>query len=223
MLKHINEVERSLVVARRYLFHNLSTLKWRIGILLTISIWLVWVESAVAQSSTSAEIEVIKQELQVKLDTIWVIFTGCLVFFMNAGFAMLESGFCRQKNTVNILAKNLIVFALATVAYWSVGFAFMFGDGNAIVGKSGFFLSGSNNNLSFEVIERSGYSSLDWANIPLQAKFFFQLAFAAIATTIVSGAVAERIKFLAFFLFSLFLAGIAYPIAGHWIWGGGWL
>lgn len=202
---------------------NPSTLHWKIGILLTIAIWLLGVEAAFAQSSTSAEIEIIKQELQVKLDTIWAIFTGCLVFFMNAGFAMLEAGFCRQKNTVNILAKNLIVFALATVAYWSVGFAFMFGDGNAIVGRGGFFLSGSDNSLSFEVIERSGYSSLDWSSIPLQAKFFFQLTFAAIATTIVSGAVAERIKFLAFFLFSLFLAGIAYPITGHWIWGGGWL
>lgn len=203
--------------------NNSSSLRWRVGIFLTLSIWLIWIGSAAAQSPTSAEIEAIEQELQVKLDTIWVIFTGCLVFFMNAGFAMLESGFCRQKNSVNILAKNLIVFALATVAYWSVGFALMFGDGNAIIGESGFFLSGLNNSSSFEVSDRSGYSSLDWAKIPLQAKFFFQLAFAAIATTIVSGAVAERIKFLAFFLFSLFLAGIAYPIVGHWIWGGGWL
>ncbi len=181
------------------------------------------IEIAVAQSLDSAQLEAIKQEFKIGLDTIWVVFAGCLVFFMNAGFAMLESGFCRQKNAVNILSKNLIVFALSTVAFWAVGFGLMFGDGNSIIGTSGFFLSGTDNSPSTEVSYQGVYSSLAWAGIPLQAKFFFQLVFAGISATIVSGAVAERIKFLAFFLFSLFLAGIAYPITGHWIWGNGWL
>lgn len=204
-------------------FKNRLVLKWQTCLLLVILFWLAGIESSAAQLLDSAELEAIKQEWQVGLDTIWVIFTGCLVFFMNAGFAMLEAGFCRQKNTVNILSKNFIVFALATVAFWAVGFGLMFGDGNLIIGTSGFFLGGSDNNFSTEVTYQGVYSSLAWAKIPLSVKFFFQLTFAAIATTIVSGAVAERIKFLAFFLFSLFLAGIAYPIAGHWIWGNGWL
>nr|WP_217523163.1 ammonium transporter [Pleurocapsa sp. PCC 7327] len=191
--------------------------------LLATLFWLMGIASAAAQSLDSANLEASLREWKVGLDTIWAIFTGCLVFFMNAGFAMLESGFCRQKNAVNLLAKNFIVFALSTVAFWAVGFGVMFGDGNPIIGTSGFFLSGSDNSPRTEISYQGVYSSLAWAGIPLQAKFFFHLGFAGIATTIVSGAVAERIKFLAFFVFSLFLAGIGYPIAGHWIWGNGWL
>lgn len=205
------------------LSYNRLLLRWQACFFLVAAIWLMGIEIAVAQSLDSAQLEAIKQEFKIGLDTIWVVFAGCLVFFMNAGFAMLESGFCRQKNAVNILSKNLIVFALSTVAFWAVGFGLMFGDGNSIIGTSGFFLSGTDNSPSTEVSYQGVYSSLAWAGIPLQAKFFFQLVFAGTSATIVSGAVAERIKFLAFFLFSLFLAGIAYPITGHWIWGNGWL
>jgi Amt family ammonium transporter len=148
---------------------------------------------------------------------------GFLVFFMNAGFCMLETGFCRSKNAVNLLAKNLIVFGLSTIAFWLVGFGLMFGDGNSFLGTAGFLLRGIDNSPATGNTYEGVYSSLSWAGVPLKAKFFFQLAFAGTAATIVSGAVAERIKFIAFFVFSLFLVGVSYPITGHWIWGGGFL
>ncbi|NEP41033.1 MAG: ammonium transporter, partial [Okeania sp. SIO2H7] len=96
---------------------------WTICLPLAAIILLVWVSAAAAE-----ETEMTPENLEVILDTIWVLFAGCLVFFMNAGFAMLETGFCRSKNAVNILAKNLIVFAISTVAYWMTGFALMFGN-----------------------------------------------------------------------------------------------
>ncbi|MEN9244021.1 MAG: ammonium transporter [Gloeomargarita sp. DG02_5_bins_242] len=169
------------------------------------------------------ELEVKAQNEKVNLDTFWVLFTAALVFFMNAGFCMLETGFCRQKNAVNILSKNLIVFALSTVAFWAVGFGIMFGDGSPFFGAHGWFLQGADNSPATGAAYQGIFSSLSWAGVPLVAKFFFQLVFAGTAATIVSGAVAERIKFGAFFLFSLLLVGLSYPVTGHWIWGGGWL
>ncbi len=153
--------------------------------------------------------------LQVGQNTQWTVFTGCLVFFMNSGFAMLESGFCRSSNAITVLAKNLIVFAIATLSFWVLGFGFMFGDGSPFVGINGFLLQ------SFDNYQKL-FPSLDWANIPLTAKFFFQLTFAGTTATIVSGAVAERMKFSAFMIFSFFLV-LSYSITGHWIWGGGFL
>ncbi len=183
-----------------------------------------WAGQAVAQAQTPSTVnDGIPDQIQIALNTLWVIFTGVLVFFMNAGFAMLETGFCRHKSAVNILAKNLIVFALSSLAFWATGFALMFGDGNSFIGLHGFFLSGPDNSPAVAEAYQGIYRSLDWAAIPLKAKFFFQLAFAGTAATIVSGAVAERIKFAAFVLFSLGLVGLAYSIIGHWIWGDGWL
>jgi ammonium transporter, Amt family len=219
----------------QYYFSSLRYWKNYLSILIFIS--FLWASSVIATPLSTNEITEIKQnirqEIQVIVDTIWVIFSGCLVFFMNAGFAMLEAGFCRSKNTVNILAKNLIVFALVTLAFWSIGFGIMFGFGgnwdtptaidNGFIGLHGFFLEGIDNSPATREAYQGVYRSLNLAGIPVQAKFFFQLVFAGVAVTIVSGAVAERIKFFAFVLFSLFLGGIGYPITGHWIWGGGWL
>jgi Amt family ammonium transporter len=161
---------------------------------------------------------------KVALDTVWTLLTAFLVFFMNLGFALVESGLCRAKNTVNILAKNYIVFAVSSVAFLLVGFGLMFGDGNAIVGTSGiWFVGGADNSPLTGDAYRGVYSALNWTGTPLWAKFFFQLVFAGTAATIVSGAVAERIKFSAFFLFSFLMVGVIYPVVGHWIWGGGWL
>jgi ammonium transporter, Amt family len=160
---------------------------------------------------------------QVMLDTMWVMIAGFLVFFMNAGFALVESGFCRAKNTVNILAKNFIVFAIACLTFWAFGFAFMFGDGIGLIGMAGFFLSGADTSPLMNDAYEGVYGAISWTGIPLEAKFFFQLVFAATAATIVSGAVAERIKFQAFIMFAAFLVAVIYPISGHWIWGGGWL
>jgi Amt family ammonium transporter len=162
-------------------------------------------------------------EAKVVADTLWVVFAACLVFFMNAGFGMLETGLCQAKNAVNILAKNYIVFAISSLAFWAVGFGLMFGDGNALVGLRGFFLGGVDNSPATGDAYLGVFSSLNWTGVPLAAKFFFQLVFAGTAATIVSGAVAERIKFLSFILFSFLLVAVVYPIGGHWVWGGGWL
>ena len=162
-------------------------------------------------------------QAKVALDTIWVVVTACLVFFMNAGFAMLESGLCQAKNAVNILAKNFIVFAVSSLAFWVVGFGLMFGDGTPFIGLSGWFLSGVDNSPATGDAYQGVFASLNWTGVPLAAKFFFQLVFAGTAATIVSGAVAERVKFLSFILFSFALVALIYPVGGHWAWGGGWL
>ena len=162
-------------------------------------------------------------DFKVISDTLWVLITAALVFFMNAGFATVESGLCRAKNTVNILSKNVIVFCVTTLAFWAVGFAFMFGDGSSFLGLNGFFLSGPDNSPATAEAYKGIFSSLNWTSVPLFAKFFFQLVFAGTAATIVSGAVAERIKYFSFFAFSFLMGVLIYPIQGHWIWGGGWL
>lgn len=162
--------------------------------------------------------------LKVGLDTVWVLFTAMLVFWMNAGFALVESGLCRAKNTTNILAKNFVVFALSTISFWVIGWGLMFGDGNGMIGTSGlWFLSGADNSPALAADYQGVYSAMNWTGVPIWAKFFFQLVFAGTAATIVSGAVAERIKFSSFIYFSLALVALVYPLSGHWIWGGGWL
>jgi Amt family ammonium transporter len=162
-------------------------------------------------------------DIRVALDTIWVLVAGFLVFWMHAGFAMLESGLCRAKNTVAILYKNLGVVAISSIAFWIIGFALMFGDGNDWFGTNGFFVFGADNSPAMGDAYKGVFSSLSWTGVPLLAKFFFQLVFAATAATIVSGCVAERIHFSSFMIFSFLLVAIVYPIQGHWIWGGGWL
>ncbi len=209
-----------------------SSVNWTACIPLAVIIGVFWVYAATAQTATPTPAPLTADKVQenvtalkVGLDTLWVVIAAFLVFFMNAGFALVESGFCRRKNAVNILTKNLIVFAIATIAYWIVGFGFMYGDdgGNAFIGLKGFFLSGADNSPATLDAYKGDFPGLNWTGVPLEAKFLFQLVFAATAATIVSGAVAERIKFVAFLIFSFVLVAIAYPIAGHWIWGGGWL
>jgi len=167
--------------------------------------------------------EKVGPDLKVMADTVWVLITAALVFFMNLGFATVESGLCRAKNTVNILSKNVIVFCVTSLAFWAIGFAFMFGEGNLFIGLKGLFLIGSDNSPATGDAYIGIFSSLNWTGVPLLAKFFFQLVFAGTAATIVSGAVAERIKYFSFFAFSFLMGALIYPIQGHWIWGGGWL
>ncbi|HEY9644666.1 MAG TPA: ammonium transporter [Coleofasciculaceae cyanobacterium] len=196
---------------------------WQACVPLAMLIVGVFAFSASAQTG-SKTVEQLETEMKVGMDTMWVMITAMLVIFMNAGFCMLETGFCRQKNAVNVLSKNLIVFALSTIAFWVIGFGLMFGNGNGFIGADGIFLlSGADNSPLTGDAYQGAYQSLSWTGVPLAAKFFFQLAFAGTAATIVSGAVAERIKFVDFLIFSLLLVGIAYPLTGHWIWGGGWL
>jgi ammonium transporter, Amt family len=163
-------------------------------------------------------------DIKVMLDTVWVMVAGFLVFWMNAGFALVESGLAQSKNCVNILAKNFIVFAISSLAYYVIGWGLMFGDGSPYIGAQGlWFLGGADNSPATGDAYQGVYSAINWTGVPLMAKFFFQLVFAGTAATIVSGAVAERVKFLSFILFSFILVAILYPITGHWIWGGGWL
>jgi Amt family ammonium transporter len=162
-------------------------------------------------------------DAKVAMDTVWTLIAGMLVFFMNLGFACVESGLCRAKNTVTVMAKNFVVFSAASIAFLVLGWGLMFGDGNPFFGTQGLlFAGGADNSPAMGDAYKGVYSAINWTGVPLWTKFFFQLVFAATAATIVSGAVAERIKFGSFYIFSFLLVGLIYPVVGHWIWGGGW-
>ncbi len=135
------------------------------------------------------------------LNTGWILLGAALVFFMQAGFAMVETGFTRAKNAGNIIMKNLMDFSLGTPIFWLLGFGIMFGGEGAFFGGFDFFTDAGG----------------DWATL------IFQTVFCATAATIVSGAMAERTKFSAYCIYSMVISAIIYPISGHWIWGGGWL
>ncbi|HYG75785.1 MAG TPA: ammonium transporter [Planctomycetota bacterium] len=175
--------------------------------------------------ATLADVNAAKGDLKVGLDTGWTMIAGFLVFFMNLGFAMVESGLCRAKNCVNILAKNFIVFACASIGFYVIGWGLMFGTdvGGFVGGEGVFMVGGADNSPATGTDYKGAYASISWSGIPLWCKFFFQLVFAGTAATIVSGVVAERIKFGAFCLFSVILCAVIYPIVGHMIWGGGML
>jgi ammonium transporter, Amt family len=183
------------------------------------------VETAAAKPADPiADLTASTTSIRVAVDTVWVLLTAALVFFMNTGFACVESGLCRSKNCVNILAKNFVVFACASLSYYVIGWGLMFGSGSGFMGTDGLWcLAGADNSPLTGDAYKGAYSSIGWTGVPLLAKFFFQLVFAGTAATIVSGCVAERIKFGSFVIFSFFLVAIMYPITGHWIWGGGFL
>lgn len=150
--------------------------------------------------------------LDISINNIWLLVSTFLVMFMQPGFAMVESGFTRQKNSANILMKNLMDFAVGTLSYWLIGYSIMYGDSIAgLFGNPATHFAFNAANDSFG----SGYS--DFSDI------MFQTVFAATAATIVSGAMAERTKFNAYIIFSLVITLIIYPVSGHWTWGGGWL
>lgn len=139
------------------------------------------------------------------LDTLWVLLGAMLVFWMQPGFALVEAGLTRAKNTANILMKNFVDFMMGTVLFWILGFSIMYGAGNDFIGWEGFFFIGSD------------------SNVPAECTFIFQTVFCATTATIVSGAMAERTKFSMYVLYSMLISAFIYPIEGHWSWGGGWL
>ena len=147
-------------------------------------------------------------DLAQGLDTVWVLLGAFLVFFMQAGFGMVEAGFIRAKNTCNILTKNFLDFCMASLGFFLFGYALMFGEGNSFVGASGWCLAG------LEPVQNG---------VPLYAFWLFQAAFCGAAATIVAGGMAERMRFQAYLLYSFLISAFIYPIVGHWIWGGGWL
>ncbi|MEM8558322.1 MAG: ammonium transporter [Bacteroidota bacterium] len=182
----------------------------RLCLLLTTALYLA--PAALAQDSPDAGVAA-AETVQVNLNYVWTIIAAAMVFFMQAGFALLETGFTRAKNAANIIMKNVMDVGAGSLVFFAVGFAFMFGtSAGGWLGTDGFFLKG---------IEGQDQS---W----IYAFFFFQAVFAATAATIVSGAVAERTKFTAYLMFSILLTGLIYPIFGSWAWGGlfngsGWL
>ena len=149
------------------------------------------------------------------IDTLWVFLAAILVFFMNLGFASVEAGFARAKNTVNILSKNFIVFAVSSLGFLVLGWGLMFGGDNPLICTENLWILGNT--------DLSAYNDTLTADVPFWGKFFFQLVFCGTAATIVSGAVAERVKYISFIIFSFVLTLVIYPIVGHWVWGGGWL
>lgn len=146
-------------------------------------------------------------ELASSIDTVWVLLSAMLVFIMQAGFALVEAGFTRAKNTANILTKNLLDFSVGSLMFWTVGFGLMFGVGKYVGDIDFFGMAGYEAELS----------------IPPAAYLIFQTMFCATAATIVSGAIAERIKFSVYLIYSVLIFSVVYPISGHWAWGGGWL
>ena len=200
---------------------NWLSRRWYYCLLSAIITLVIWGNEAVAQSFSQPNNPSIDW-----LATIWMLIAAALVFFMNAGFAMLEAGFCRTRNSINVLAKNLIVFCVSALAYWLLGFGLMFGDGNGFLGQMGFLFE-----FPFPTMDNPqpfplGFSQLQeaWPGRSFTALFFFQLVFAGTAATIISGAVAERIKFWAFLLFSFILVAVLYPLFGHWVWSSdGWI
>ena len=152
------------------------------------------------------------ENTQVLLNIVWTMVGAFLVYFMQAGFAMVETGFTRAKNSGNILMKNMMDFVLGSIFFFIIGFALMFGGSNAFIGTAGFFnpksladADGMFNGLSIGVF------------------MIFQTVFCATSATIVSGAMAERTKFISYLIYSAAISIFIYPITGHWIWGGGWL
>lgn len=148
-------------------------------------------------------------ELRYALDTFYLLISGVLVMWMAAGFAMLEAGLVRAKNTTEILTKNILLYAIACVMYLLVGYNIMYVDNGA-----GGWLPSVGSLMG---------SQADDAGHSLHADFFFQVVFVATATSIISGAVAERMKLWSFLLFCVVMTGFIYPVEGYWSWGGGFL
>lgn len=175
----------------------------------------------VAPEATEASVEEVADVaadlayLTSNLDTVWMLIAAFLVFWMQAGFALVEAGFVRAKNITNILMKNLFDFVIGTMLFWAVGFGIMFGTGNDFFGTEWFFFSDS--------IQAEFAETYSFLNVPVYAFFFFQLVFAATAATIVSGAMAERTEFKGYLAYSAVISAVIYPVVGHMIWGGGFL
>jgi Amt family ammonium transporter len=151
-------------------------------------------------------------DAELLMNIMWTMLGAFLVFFMQAGFAMVETGFTRAKNSGNILMKNMMDLVIGSIFFFLIGFAFMFGSDNAVIGTKGFF------NIRSLADENGMFNSL-----PIGVFIFFHTVFCATSATIVSGAMAERTKFISYLLYSAAISIFIYPVTGHWIWGGGFL
>lgn len=163
-------------------------------------------DAVVAGESVSADT---LSELATGVNTVWMLLAAMLVFFMQPGFALVEAGFTRTKNTANILMKNLVDFMFGSLLFWLVGFGLMFGAGR-FVGMPHF-------------IDLDMMSGIIGNGLPIEGFLVFQTVFCATSATIVSGAMAERTKFSMYLVYTVFISVLIYPVSGHWTWGGGWL
>ncbi len=185
---------------------------WGSGILIGILMGMFWQQPVSAQVEGLENLEALQTQLdtlQYHIDLLWTVVSSALVFFMQAGFAMVESGFTRAKNAANIVLKNLMDFCVGACAFWVIGFGLMFGASNGLFGGSWFAFGW-----------QQGMEAAGTGNGWPFTFFCFQLVFAATAATIVSGAMAERTKFSSYLIYSLVITALIYPIAGSWAWNG---
>lgn len=184
------------------------------------------VVEAIEEVEESVDFFADSKQLAIAIDNIFLLIATVLVIFMQAGFAILESGLNHSKNTVNILMKNVMDFSLGVLLYFFVGYGIMYGDGNGVFAAPSVF--GATEVAPGGEYETSEQLEADFGGLPdylfsNQIDFLFQAAFAATAATIVSGAVAGRMKFAAYIVYTIVLTGFIYPLSGYWTWGGGWL
>jgi Amt family ammonium transporter len=222
---------------------NIIKKRWVWVLSLVMILALVFVTPAFAQDGTPPSDSV--ADLTLSMNIIWMILGGFLVFFMQAGFALVETGFTRNKNVAHTMMMNMMVFCIGAVGYWLTGFAFQFGGVNA----------------AYPEVARAGVIAGEWAHSPITlgdwtgmlanplirfgqhgilggsgfllaglganagvlAFFLFQMVFMDTAATIPTGSMAERLKFIGFVLMGLWVSMFIYPLVGGWIWGGGWL
>ncbi len=183
------------------------------GIVLGIGAALAVPELALADTLDAANNGVLPPS--VAINSIWVVFAALLVIFMQAGFAFLEIGFSRGKNAGTVIAKILTNFSIAALMYWAIGFAFAFGNGD-IIGSSGFFLLNYGD-------PQEAFAVMGLSDATIESKWLFQFSFCAVSLAIVWGTTLERIKFGVYIIYAILFAGFIYPIASHWVFGGGWL
>lgn len=178
--------------------------KWGLALAGAFGMWAAVSGTAFAQEADAAA------EVAIAANTMWLLIAAFLVFFMQAGFALLEAGFTRSKNTVNIIMKNLMDFCIAAITFWMIGWGFAYGtSAGGFIGTDQFFL---------------GYDPTEAGAAPVLASWLFQVVFAGTAATIVSGAMAERTKFTSYMIYSFFISLLIYPVVVHWVWSGaGWL
>src|SRR3954447_17253709 len=170
---------------------------------------------AVASADTLDAAQAGKLPDSVAINSLWVIVAGVLVMFMQAGFAFLEIGFSRGKNAGTVVAKILANFSIAAILYWAVGFAFAFGNGK-ILGTHGFFLRDYGD-------PQKAFAIMGLSDATIESKWFFQFVFCAVSLAIVWGTTLERIKFGVYIIYAIVFSALIYPIASHWVFGGGWL
>jgi Amt family ammonium transporter len=184
------------------------------GALLSASAMLLTMPAVASADTLQAYNNGVLQE-SVAINTLWVIVAGCLVMFMQAGFAFLEIGFSRGKNVGTVIAKILTNFSIAAIMYYAIGFAFAFGPGD-VVGTDGFFLREYGD-------PQKAFAVMGLSDATIQSKWFFQFVFCAVSLAIVWGTTLERIKFGVYIIYAIVFAGLIYPIGSHWVFGGGWL